>query len=61
MWAMTGCDKDIKTIQDNDLYIISFIKFWGILNITISIKSGPANRVKYYLSYYFNSVKIQTN
>ena len=59
MWAMTGCDKDIKTIQDNDLYIISFIKFWGILNITISIKSG--NLVKYYLSYYLNSVKIQKN
>ena len=46
---MTGCDKDIKTIQDNDLYIISIIKFRGI------------NRVKYYLSYDFYSVKIQTN
>ena len=54
MSAMTGCDKDIKTVQDNDLYIISIIIFWGVFNITIK-------RVKYYLSYDFYSVKIQTN
>ena len=59
MSAMTGCDKDIKTIQDNDLYIISIIKFGGIFNITISGKS--VNRVKWYLSYDFYSVKVQTN
>ena len=37
---MTGCDKEIKTVQDNDLYIISIIKFRGIFNITISSKKS---------------------